>query len=53
MRLTKFGFIFLALAALSAPAAAQSYPNKPVRIIVPFGAGGPADIYARVRSARS
>jgi tripartite-type tricarboxylate transporter receptor subunit TctC len=37
----------LALAAAFA-AHAQSYPTKPVKIIVPFAAGGPADIYARV-----
>ena len=36
----------LALAALGG-AQAQDYPNRQVKIIVPFGAGGPADIYAR------
>jgi tripartite-type tricarboxylate transporter receptor subunit TctC len=40
----------LAALALSLiqPAAAQDYPSRQVRLIVPFGAGGPADVYARV-----
>ena len=42
----------LALAALAPFAAAQDYPNRPVRIIVPFAAGGPADVYARVLAQR-
>ena len=41
-------FAGFALAACTAASAyAQSYPTKPVKIIIPFSAGGPADVYAR------
>src|SRR5262245_18992606 len=35
------------LPALSASALAQGYPTRPVKLIVPFPAGGPADFFAR------
>ncbi len=35
-------------ALLALPASAQTYPSRTVKLIVPFGAGGPADVYARI-----
>ncbi len=40
------------LAATMASAAAQTYPSRPVTIVVPFPAGGPTDALARVLAER-
>ena len=47
---TSLGVALITAASLclALPTSAQTWPEKPVKIIVPFAAGGPADNYARV-----
>jgi len=48
MRLLTRCLVFTMSIAIGANAMAQPYPSKPVRLIVPFGAGGITDLVARV-----
>jgi tripartite-type tricarboxylate transporter receptor subunit TctC len=44
--------ISLLLASLAVPAHAQAYPARPIRIIVPYPPGGPADLLPRLIGAK-
>jgi tripartite-type tricarboxylate transporter receptor subunit TctC len=46
------GFMACVALCMAGVACAESYPNKPIRLIVPFGAGGPSDVIGRVVAQR-
>jgi tripartite-type tricarboxylate transporter receptor subunit TctC len=48
MRIGAFALVLVAALFASAKCPAEDYPARPVRIIVPFGPGGPADVAARL-----
>ncbi len=52
MPLTRRSALALAGAALAAPAQAQAWPARPIRLVVPFAAGGAADSAARAITPR-
>ncbi len=38
----------LVLGLLASPAHAQTYPNRPLTMVIPFAAGGPTDVIGRI-----
>src|SRR5215510_9069567 len=57
MTFSRRGFLLLAvgaaaLASITPFAAAQTYPSRPVTMVVPFPAAGPADVLARILGER-
>jgi len=57
MKLPRRNLLHLAAAAAVLPAVsriarAQTYPTRPVRVIVPYAPGGPTDVFGRLISQR-
>jgi len=48
MTIARCAALMLLLAGLAAPASAETYPERPIKVVVPFAAAGPTDIMARI-----
>jgi tripartite-type tricarboxylate transporter receptor subunit TctC len=46
------GLLGVGGALLTSPALAQAFPDRPIRLVIPFPAGGPTDVYARFYAER-
>ena len=57
MRISRHRLLFGALSAVAFPAIlrvahAETYPTRPVRVIVPFAPGGPLDVFGRLMAEK-
>ncbi|HEY0336979.1 MAG TPA: tripartite tricarboxylate transporter substrate-binding protein, partial [Burkholderiales bacterium] len=52
MKIVVIASTFAVTCAFSSTLSAQSYPSKPITIVVPFSAGGPTDTLARIMGER-
>src|SRR4051794_21745767 len=52
MRIRALAIGFIAFFATTMVASAQTYPSRPITVVVPFAAGGPADVFVRIVTPR-
>jgi tripartite-type tricarboxylate transporter receptor subunit TctC len=52
MKLRSFAAALLAAFSLASPSHAETYPSRPITVIVPFSAGGPSDAMMRILGER-
>jgi tripartite-type tricarboxylate transporter receptor subunit TctC len=52
LKLSRFAWLCLVAVLLPTVSFAQDFPNRPIKLIVPFPAGGPADTIARIYAER-
>ncbi|MET0443691.1 MAG: tripartite tricarboxylate transporter substrate-binding protein, partial [Pseudorhodoplanes sp.] len=52
MRKSAIAAALAAILGLAAPAGAQTFPDRPITMIIPFAAGGPTDVLGRVVAQR-